>query len=86
MSYDIEFTIRAEKQFSKLELKIKEHILGVLDRIKIRPYSFAKKLVGTKYYKLRAGDYRIILDIRNERLIILILEIGHRKNIYKMLP
>lgn len=86
MTYEIVFTARAEKQFSKLEPKIQEHILGVLERIRIRPFNFAKRLVGTDYYKLRAGDYRIIIDIKNKQVLILVLEIGHRRNIYKMLP
>lgn len=86
MTYEILFTARAEKQFSKLENGIQEHILGVLERIKVRPFSFAKRLVGTDYYKLRVGDYRIIIDIKNKTLLILVLEIGHRRNIYKILP
>jgi len=86
MTYDILFTARAEKQFSKLETKTRENILGVLERIKIRPFSFAKRLIGTEYYKLRAGKYRIIIDIKNKTLLILVLEIGHRRNIYNILP
>jgi mRNA interferase RelE/StbE len=40
------------------------------------------KLVGDPGYKLRVGDYRVIIDIDNKKLTILVLKAGHRKNIY----
>jgi mRNA interferase RelE/StbE len=40
------------------------------------------KLVGDPGYKLRVGDYRIIMDIENNKLKILVLKVGQRKNIY----
>ena len=83
MTYTIEFAEPAEKQFRKLEKNIQERILLALDRIKIRPYSFVKKLVGYQYYRMVIGDYRVIMDIRNNQLLILVAEVGHRKNIYK---
>ena len=81
--YSVEFTEGAEKQFSKLPEETKKRIIAVLDRIKIRPYHFVKPLIGSNYFRLRIGDYRAILEIKNEKLLILVLEIGHRRNIYK---
>jgi mRNA interferase RelE/StbE len=81
--YKIEFTKKADYQFSKLNKILQERILSTLERIKIRPYHFVKRKQGTSYYILRIGEYRAILDIKNNKLIILVLEIGPRKNIYK---
>jgi mRNA interferase RelE/StbE len=82
--YSIIFNPRAENQLKKLDKPIQERILNVLDRLKIRPFSFdIKKLQGTNYYRARVGEYRIILDIKQDKLIIIVIEIGHRKNIYK---
>jgi mRNA interferase RelE/StbE len=81
--YEIEFTDIAKKQFLKLEKTIQERIGAVLERIKIRPESFVEKLVGEPGYKLRIGDYRVMLDVDHNKLIILILKVGYRKNIYK---
>ena len=81
--YEIKFTNTAKKQFLKLENNIQERIGSVLERIKIRPEHFVEKLIGESGYKLRVGDYRIFLDINNNQLIILILKVGHRRNIYK---
>ena len=80
--YEIIFTDKSKKQFLKLDHNIQERIGSVLERIKIRPEHFVERLVGEPGYKLRVGDYRLILDIDKNQLIILILKIGHRKNIY----
>lgn len=81
--YSIELTSTAKKQFSKLNNVLKKRIVASLTRIRVRPYSHIKKLVGSPYFRLRVGDYRLILDIQDNKLIILVLELGHRKGIYK---
>ena len=82
--YIIIFKSKAELQLKKLNKSIQERIINVLERIKIRPFSYdLKKLQGTNYYRLRIGEYRAILDIKKDKLIIIVIEIGHRKNIYK---
>jgi mRNA interferase RelE/StbE len=83
--YSIKFTKLAKKQFLKLDNKLKYRIKQSLLRIKIRPYSYIKKLVGNSSYRLRVGNHRIIMDIKNNELIILVLKINHRKAIYKNL-
>jgi mRNA interferase RelE/StbE len=85
MSYEIVFTDTSQKQFNKLEKDVQERIIKALERIRIRPESYVKKLVGDLGYRLRVGDYRVILDIENSELIILVIKIGHRKNIYEKL-
>jgi len=71
------------KQLEKLEKGIRERIIKTLERIRIRPFPHIKRLVGIPYFSLRVGEYRIILDIKNKELIILVIEVGHRRNIYK---
>ncbi len=80
--YEIILSDKAKKQLSKLPSNIKDRMGTVIERIKIRPFSFVKKIQGTNYFRVRAGDYRIILDIRQNKLIIFVIELGHRKNIY----
>ena len=81
--YNIEFSKTAEKQLYKLESDIQARIISTLERCKIRPHHYVKRLVSMPYYKLRIGDYRAILDIKNEKLLILVIEIGHRKDVYE---
>ena len=81
--YEIIYSQDAVKQLKKFPKEISARILAALERIRIRPSAYIEKLVGSPYFKLRAGDYRIILDIQQDKLIILVIEVGHRKNIYK---
>ncbi|MDP2672440.1 MAG: type II toxin-antitoxin system RelE/ParE family toxin [Nanoarchaeota archaeon] len=81
--YSIIFSPLAEKQLKKLDKELQRRILDVLDRIRIRPHHFVKRLVGSPYFRLRVGNYRIILDIQNDKLVIVVVELGHRKKIYK---
>ena len=81
--YSLIYSDASLKKLRKLELDIKNRIISSLERIRIHPYPHLKKLVGNPYFRLRVGDYRIILDIKNDKLIILVIEVGHRKDIYK---
>jgi len=82
--YAVEFSINAEKQLYALEELIQGRILNVLERIKVRPLHFIRKLAGNEdYYRLRAGDYRIILSISEKDAKIFVVKLGHRKNIYE---
>jgi len=81
--YEIIFSRKAKKQLFKLERTIQERIIFALERIRIRPEDYLTKLVGDPGYKLRIGDYRVIMDIDKTNLLILVIKIGHRKDIYK---
>ena len=82
MTYEIIFSDRAQKQLRKLERPIQERVIAALERIRIRPERYVTKLVGDPAYRLRVGDYRVIMDIDKKRILILVLEVGHRKKIY----
>jgi len=83
MSYEIIFSDFADKQLKKLPINIQKRIISTLKRCRIRPYPHVRKLVGSKYFRLRIGDYRVILDIIDNKLVIHVIEVGHRKNVYK---
>ena len=81
--YEIIFSNKAKKQLFKLEKSIQKRIITALERIRIRPESYITKIVGDPGYKLRVGDYRVIMDIDNNNLLILVIKVGHRRDIYK---
>ena len=83
MSYSIVFSDYSLKQLEKLPTDIQRRIISTLKRCKIRPYSHVKKLIGSPHFRLRVGDYRIIMEIFDNELKINIIELSHRKNIYK---
>ena len=82
MTYIIIYSDKAYRQFKKLERNVQERIKAALERVRIRPEVYVSKLIGDPGYKLRVGDYRVIMDIDNKNLIILVLKAGHRRNIY----
>ncbi len=81
--YQIIFAPKARKQFLKLEKDIQKRILQALKRIRIRPEAYLVKLVDDSSFKLRVGEYRLFIDILGDKLVLLVVKIGHRKNIYK---
>ena len=81
--YELVYSPGSLKVLGKLEKQVQERILTALERLRIRPESCdIKRLVGMPGFRFRVGDYRIIFDIEEEKLNILVLKIGHRKNIY----
>jgi len=85
VTYKVEFrpaALKSLKQLPKRELiRIKNK---VTDLGQNPPDPITTKLKGNNsFHKIRIGDYRIIYEIHNEKLIILIVKIGHRKDVYK---
>jgi mRNA interferase RelE/StbE len=81
--YKIILSKKAKQQLIKLPKEMQKRISAVIERLKIRPYHLAKRKQGTPLYRVRAGNYRLIIEIRNKELIIYVIEMGPRKNIYK---
>jgi mRNA interferase RelE/StbE len=83
MNYKIVFTRRAAKDISKLEPEIKEKIGDALKRYSKDPLNYARKMGDPSLgnYRFRIGDYRVILDIEGDEIIV--LRVGHRKEIYR---
>ena len=81
--YEINYSDSSRRFLKKLPKEKQKHVLSVLERARIRPESHFERLVGEKTYKIRVGKYRIIADIYNQKMLILVIKIGHRKNIYK---
>lgn len=76
--------IKDLKKIAKSELK---KISAKMDKLAKNPRSKnSKKLINQKnLFRIRSGDYRIIYQIKDSILLILVVKIGHRKNIYKIL-
>jgi mRNA interferase RelE/StbE len=81
--YEIKFGMRALEEWSKLERVIKERIWNKLQDCKENPFRFVEHLEEIDGFKLRVGEYRVIVDIDNLLKIIWVLKVGHRKNIYE---
>ncbi len=85
MPYAVVYTPRARKELKSLSQDLQERVFASLERIRIRPRAFVKRLVGSPFYALRVGDHRVILDLKDGKLIILVITLGRRENIYRKL-
>ena len=83
--YEIKITKTARNQLKKLDKNISKKIIMKLKIINKDPYSYVEKLVGFDLYKIRVGDYRVILSIENQIMTIFVLYVDHRSKIYKKL-
>jgi len=80
--FHIEITETAKKFLKKLQKKDAEIILKKIYSLRDNPYRFLKRLKGEKLWRLRIGDYRAKVDIIISLNKIIVVRIGHRKNIY----
>lgn len=88
MAWTIEYTATARKQLHKLDRQMAQRIDGFLaERIAKRadPREIGKQLSGPlgDLWRYRVGNYRILVDLQDERLVVQVLRIGHRRHIYR---
>jgi mRNA interferase RelE/StbE len=81
--FKVIFDDKAIEFLEKLDKKNRERIFNKIMSTKEDPFHYFEKLTKKNFYKLRVGDYRVIADINENEIKILVLLIGHRKNIYK---
>ncbi|MFC1659617.1 type II toxin-antitoxin system RelE/ParE family toxin [Pseudomonadota bacterium] len=84
--YKIVLSDKAEKSLNKLDKYVKTKILKYLkEKIEKNPTDYGKPLTEnlSGLWRYRVGDYRIITKIINEELTVLVVEVGHRREVYK---
>ena len=87
MSYNVVFTEIAKKQLKKMDKHTVALILGWIRKNLegcTNPRQHGKPLIANKsgQWRYRVGDYRLIARIEDEKIIILILNVGHRRDVY----
>ena len=85
MSYNINWSKKADKFLEKLPKDISKRIVHKVNSIKDNPFHFVEHYEGESYFKLRIGDYRVLLDIDTSSKLIEVRVVGHRGNIYERL-
>jgi len=84
--YSIKYTKEAKKKIEKLDKSIRLVIKKVIESLSSNPFKgkpLSYDLAGL--YSLRTSDYRIIYRIKEKQLIIIVVTVGHRREIYKKL-
>ena len=86
MPYTVEILRRAEKTLRGLtDRKLYRRLRDTIDELAFEPRPHGcTKLSGSQYiYRVRVGDHRIVYQIIDDRLLVLVLDIGHRREIYR---
>jgi mRNA interferase RelE/StbE len=89
MAYSVELSAEVDRELGKLDAQQAKRILKFLHERVARlddPRSIGKALQGSRlgeFWKYRVGDYRLICKIEDTRLVVLVLRVGHRKEIYR---
>jgi mRNA interferase RelE/StbE len=85
--YRVEFKKSAAKEFHKLPAQIQRKVLEALQVLAINPYSEllqTKKLKGAaQLFRIRIGDYRVVYEVEKQKLIVVVIKIGHRSDVYR---
>lgn len=85
--WNVSFTDDADKTLAKLDKPIRERIRKLARDLETisNPRLRGEALIGnlSEFWKYRVGDYRLICRIQDENLLVLVVKIGHRSNIYK---
>jgi mRNA interferase RelE/StbE len=84
LKYQLLIERAAQKGLSKISHREQDRIIAAIQNLtdNLRP-SNAKKLTGRDAWRMRIGNYRVIYEIHDDTLIVLVVHIGHRKDIYR---
>jgi mRNA interferase RelE/StbE len=83
--YRIEFRPAAERSFLKLPSSVRVRLQPRIESLAAEPRPLgAKKLAGSRdRWRIRVGDYRVIYEIHGDVLLVLVLAVGHRREVYR---
>ncbi len=83
--YRVEISRTAERQLKRLPLGDRQRVVRAVAMLAIEPHPRGvRKLTGyDDVFRIRTGRYRIIYSVANAELIVLVLKIGHRKDVYR---
>ena len=84
MAYSIDILRSAQKQLSRIDRQTQERIIAAIRKLAEEPLpSGSKKLSGRSAWRIRVGAYRVIYEIHDDRLMVLVVMIGHRSGVYR---
>jgi mRNA interferase RelE/StbE len=82
MTYRVEISRRAAKAVTSLDKPLRRKILAAIDALSGDPRPVGcRKLAGQQAWRIRVGDYRIIYEIHDQVLLVIVIDIGHRREI-----
>jgi mRNA interferase RelE/StbE len=86
MPWQVALKPRAKRQLAKLDRPVQQRLLEFMERLASRddPRELGRALQGPhQLYKYRVGDYRLIAQLQDQALVVLVVKIGHRREVYR---
>ena len=84
MTYTVEILRSAQKQLAKVDRQDQPRIITAIRELAQNPRPLgSKKLSGRDAWRIRVGAYRAIYEVHDDRLLVLVITIGHRKDVYR---
>ncbi len=85
MAWQVEFSADAARQLRGLPADVQRRISVRIDGLIKNPLpAGSKKLAGqTSGYRIRIGDYRVLYELQKHRLVVFVVKVGHRRDIYR---
>ncbi|WP_402464902.1 type II toxin-antitoxin system RelE family toxin [Isoptericola aurantiacus] len=82
--YRVEIQRRALKEIAKLDAKMRQRIGEAIDELATDPRpQGGKKLVGREAWRIRVGSYRVLYDIEDDVLVVRVVRVAHRREVYE---
>lgn len=84
MKFSVQITPAAERQLRTFDPQVRRRIQAAIDLLASnpRPPKATQLVGGAGEWRVRTGDYRIIYEIHDDQLVVLVLRVGHRRDIY----
>ena len=82
--FSLEFASSIRKDLRKIDKNEVKRILAAIEKLADEPRpTGSKKLTNEELYRIRIGTYRVVYEVHDGRLIVLVVKIGHRKDVYR---
>lgn len=85
MEWTVIYAPKAQKDLDRLGDDMAKKVILKMDEIAVDPYGLLDPLTNSPYYKFRVGDYRGVVNIVNKKLILQLVKVKHRSQVYKKL-
>ena len=85
MAYTVELSNRAKRELAALSANLQTRIVTALRKLEAnhRPSGVSKLEGGENVYRLRVGDYRVLYEVHDTNLVVLVVKVGHRREVYR---
>jgi mRNA interferase RelE/StbE len=85
VTFDVSLAPAAERQLRKLDPAGRRRVQAAIDLLAVdpRPPSARPLVGGSGEWRVRTGDFRIIYEIHDRRLLVLVVKVGHRRDVYE---